>query len=41
MIGLVQEAMEMMGSSLFLYALLEYLGRIAPELRITARSGRD
>jgi hypothetical protein len=41
MIGLVEEAMEMMGSSLFLYALLEYLGRIAPDLRIAVRSGRD
>ncbi len=41
MIGLLQEAMEMMGSSLFLYALLEYLGRIAPDLCISARSGRD
>jgi len=41
MIGLVQEAMEMMGSSLFLYALLEYLGRAAPDLRLEVRSGRD
>lgn len=40
MIGLVQEAMEMMGSSLFLYALIEYLGRTAPDLGITVRSGR-
>jgi len=41
MIGLVEEAMEMMGSSLFLYALIEYLGRAAPDLRIAVRSGRD
>jgi len=41
MIGAVEEAMEIMGSSLFLYALLEYLGRIAPDLRIAIRSGRD
>ena len=41
MIGLVEESMEIMGSSLFLYALLEYLGRAAPDLRITVRSGRN
>ena len=41
MIGLVEEAMEIMGSSLFLYALLEYLGRAAPDLRIDVRSSRD
>ena len=41
MIGLVEESMEIMGSSLFLYALLEYLGRTVPDLGITVRSGRD
>jgi hypothetical protein len=41
MIGLVEEAMEMVGSSLFLYALLEYLGEIAPDLRVAIRSDRD
>jgi hypothetical protein len=41
MIGVVEESMEIIGSSLFLYALLEYLGRTAPDLRIAVRSGRD
>jgi hypothetical protein len=41
MIGLVEESMEIMGSSLFLYALVEYLGHAVPELRVTVRSGRD
>ncbi len=41
MIGLVEETMEIMGSSLFLYALLEYLGRTAPDLRLALGSGRD
>jgi len=41
MIGMVEEVMEIMGSSLFLYALLEYLGRSSPDLRISVRSGRD
>lgn len=40
MIGLAQEAMEIVGSSLFLYALLEYLGRIAPDLRVVIHAGR-
>jgi hypothetical protein len=37
MIGLVEEAMEMLGASLFLLALLEYLGGYAPEIRIDVR----
>jgi hypothetical protein len=41
MISWVEEMLEMMGSSLFLYALLEYLGRSAPDLRIAIGSGRD
>jgi hypothetical protein len=39
--GLVEEAMEMIGSSLFLYTLIEYLGRTAPDLSLAIRSGRD
>jgi hypothetical protein len=38
MIGMVEESMEIVGSSLFLYALLEYLGGVAPDLRIAIRS---
>ena len=38
MIDLVEESMEMIGSSLFLYALLEYLGNLAPNLQISIRS---
>jgi hypothetical protein len=41
MLGMLEEVMEIMGSSLFLYALLEYLGRSAPDLGITFASGRD
>ena len=41
MLGLVEESMELMGSSLFLYALLEVLGRTAPDLDISVRTGRD
>lgn len=41
MIGAVEESMEIMGSSLFLYALLEYIGRTTPDLRVAVRSGRD
>jgi len=41
LIGLVEEVMEILGSSLFLYALVEYLGRTAPDLRVVIRSGRD
>ena len=41
MISWVEETLEMAGSSLFLYALLEYLGRSAPDLRIAIGSGRD
>jgi hypothetical protein len=37
MIGLVEEAGEIVGSSLFLVALLEYLGGYAPEIRIDVR----
>jgi hypothetical protein len=37
MIGLVEEALEIVGSSLFLVALLEYLGGYAPEIRIDVR----
>ncbi len=41
MIGLVEEALEIVGSSLFLYSLLGYLGEIAPGLRLVIRSGRE
>src|SRR5260221_14428329 len=41
LIDLIEEAGEMVGSSLFLYALLEYLGRSHPDLRIAIRSRGD
>lgn len=41
LISWVEENMEMMGSSLFFYTLLEYLGGLAPDLRVAIRSGRD
>jgi len=43
LIDMCEETLEMVGSSLFLYALIEYLGTTAPDLRIAIRqlSGRD
>lgn len=41
LISWVEESMEIAGSSLFLYALLDYAGRLAPDLRIAIRSDRD
>jgi len=41
MIDMGEEMLEMVGSSLFLYALIEYLGRSAPELRIAIRPAGD
>ena len=38
MIDMVEETMEMAGSSLFLYTLLEYLGTIVPEMRVRVQS---
>jgi hypothetical protein len=38
MIDMAEEAMEIMGSSLFLYALIEYVGRTCPDLRVAIRS---
>jgi len=39
MLDMIEEAMEIAGSSLFLYALLEYLGRSHPDLRLAIRPG--
>jgi hypothetical protein len=39
MIDLVEESMEIVGASLFLYALMEYLGGIAPDLTIAVGDG--
>jgi hypothetical protein len=39
-IDMAEEGLEIVGSSLFLYALLEYLGRSCPDLTIAIRSGR-
>jgi len=39
LIDMGEEILEMIGSSLFLYALIEYLGGIAPDLRIASRPG--
>lgn len=38
MLDLVEESMEIIGSSLFLYALVEYLGTFASDLRIRVNS---
>jgi hypothetical protein len=40
-IDMAEEAMEIAGSSLFLYALLEYLGRTHPDLRIALTPEHD
>jgi hypothetical protein len=37
MIGLIEEALEMLGASLFLVALLRYWGASSPEIRIDVR----
>jgi len=37
LIDMAEEAMEIVGSSLFLYALLEYLGRSYPDLHLAIR----
>jgi hypothetical protein len=41
MIDMGEEILEMIGASLFLYALVEYLGRTAPDLRIAIRPRSD
>jgi hypothetical protein len=41
MIDFVEESMEILGASLFLYALMEYLGAIAPSFGIAIGEGRQ
>ncbi|PYR52615.1 MAG: hypothetical protein DMF89_02155 [Acidobacteria bacterium] len=38
LLDMVEETMEMVGSSLFFYALVEYLGAIVPEMRVRVQS---